>query len=172
MPLLLLVLIGVPIIEIALFIEVGGYIGLWPTLATILATAVVGAALVRTQGLATLAKAQAEVDAGRPPVRELFDGVCILIAGALLLTPGFMTDALGLALLVPGFRTVLGRRLLLLIRARGTTTVHWHTHSSDKRGDGTVVDADFEDVTDKPQRPDDGDGDGAPKLGPRGPDRD
>ncbi len=169
MPLLLLVLIGVPIIEIALFIEIGGYIGLWPTLATILVTAVVGAALVRKQGLATLAKAQAEVDAGRPPVRELFDGVCILIAGALLLTPGFMTDALGLALLIPGFRTVLGRRLLDLIKARGTTTVHWQTRGSAGRGDSTVVDADFEDVTDQPQKPEDGDG--APKLGPHGPDR-
>ena len=84
-------------------------------LATILVTAVVGAALVRRQGLATLARAQAEVDAGRPPVRELFDGVCILVAGALLLTPGFMTDALGLALLLPGFRVVLGRWLINLM---------------------------------------------------------
>jgi len=170
MPLLLLFLIGVPIVEIALFIEIGGYIGLWPTLATILVTAVVGAALVRKQGLATLAKAQAEVDAGRPPVRELFDGVCILIAGALLLTPGFMTDALGLALLVPGFRTVLGRRLLELLKARGTTTVHWQTHATRGHGGGTVVDADFEDVTDQPQRPDAGDETSIP--GPRKPEKD
>jgi len=168
MPLLLLLLIGVPIIEIALFIEIGGYIGLWPTLATILVTAVIGAALVRRQGLATLAKAQAEVDAGRPPVRELFDGVCILIAGALLLTPGFMTDAVGLALLVPGFRTVLGRRLLELIRARGGTTVHWHSHSTRSRGTGTVVDAEFEDVTDPPTENNEDD---KPQLGPRGPER-
>ncbi len=168
MPLLLLVLIGVPIVEIALFIEIGGYIGLWPTLATILVTAVVGAALVRQQGLATLGKAQAEVDAGRVPVRELYDGVCILVAGALLLTPGFMTDALGLALLVPGVRTVLGRRLLLFIKARGTTTVRWHTHTGPARDRGTVVDGEFRDVTDEPPEPGHA-GDGAPKLGPRGP---
>ena len=86
MPLLLLLLIGVPVIEIALFIEIGGYIGLWPTLAAILVTAVVGAMLVRAQGLATLARAQTELDAGRLPVKQLFDGVCILVAGALLLT--------------------------------------------------------------------------------------
>ncbi len=170
MPLLLLLLIGVPIVEIALFIEVGGYIGLWPTLATILVTAVVGAALVRRQGLATLAKAQAEVDAGRPPVRELFDGVCILIAGALLLTPGFMTDALGLALLVPGFRAVLGRRLMEVLKTRGTTTMHWQTHRTGGRGGGTVVDADFEDVTDRPPRQNGGDEPTIP--GPRGPERD
>jgi len=169
MPLLLLLLIGVPIIEIALFIEIGGYIGLWPTLATILVTAVIGAALVRRQGLATLAKAQAEVDAGRPPVRELFDGVCILIAGALLLTPGFMTDAVGLALLIPGFRTVLGRRLLELIKARGGTTVHWHIESTRTRGTSTVVDAEFEDLTERPPANDEDD---KPQLGPRGPERD
>lgn len=167
MPLLLLVLIGVPIIEIALFIEVGGYIGLWPTLATILVTAVIGAGLVRAQGLATLAKAQAEVDAGRPPVRELFDGVCILIAGALLLTPGFMTDALGLALLVPGFRSVLGRRLLSLINTRG---VRMHWRSTETRGESTVVDAEFEDVTERPQGKDEP-AKLDPRLGPRGPRR-
>lgn len=170
MPLLLLFLIGVPIIEIALFIEIGGYIGLWPTLITIFVTALIGAALVRAQGLATLAKAQREVDAGRPPVRELFDGVCILIAGALLLTPGFLTDALGLGLLVPAFRAVLGRWLVNLIRTRGAYNVRFHSERTGRASDETVVEGEFEDVTGRDAPPDDPDS-SAPKLGPRRPPR-
>jgi UPF0716 protein FxsA len=106
---ILLAFIGVPLIEIALFIQVGGFIGLWPTIAIVIATAMVGTALIRHQGLNTLQRAQQEMDAQRLPVRELFDGVCLLFAGALLLTPGFLTDAVGFALLVPPLRRLLGR---------------------------------------------------------------
>ncbi|MFQ5974043.1 MAG: FxsA family protein, partial [Alphaproteobacteria bacterium] len=90
--LLLLVLVGVPLIEIAVFIQVGGIIGLWPTIAVVVLTAVIGAALLREQGSATLTRAQREMAERRIPVRELFDAVCLLLAGALLLTPGFVTD--------------------------------------------------------------------------------
>ena len=98
--LLLAALIGVPLIEIGLFIEIGGFIGLWPTLALVILTAVVGSWQLRLQGLATLARARQQLDRGQLPARELFDGFCLVIAGALLLTPGFMTDAVGLALFV------------------------------------------------------------------------
>ncbi|MCZ6846407.1 MAG: FxsA family protein, partial [Alphaproteobacteria bacterium] len=84
----LLAFIGVPLVEIALFIKVGGLIGLWPTIAIVIATAVAGTALIRRQGLNTLQRAQQEMDAQRLPVRELFDGICLIFAGAMLLTPG------------------------------------------------------------------------------------
>ena len=85
MPLLFLVaFIGVPILEIALLIEVGGIIGLWPTLGLILLTAVIGSWQLRTQGLATLARGRTQLDAGNMPTRELFDGFCLVIAGAAL----------------------------------------------------------------------------------------
>ena len=74
------------------------------------------------------------------------------------------------ALLIPGFRVVLGRRLLELIKARGTTTVHWQTHRTSRGGPGTVVDADFEDVTDRPRQPGNNDEPSIP--GPQGPKRD
>jgi len=109
--LILLLMIGVPIIEIAVFIEVGGWIGLWPTIVTIVLTALLGTALLRRQGLAILMKAQESLAAGRFPVDEVFDGLCLLAAGALLLTPGFVTDALGLLLFVPPVRAA-GRRWL------------------------------------------------------------
>ncbi len=102
---LLLAFIAVPLIEIALFIEIGGWIGLWPTLAIVLLTAVIGSALVRSQGLAVLGQVQRSLDQMRNPTEPLVHGAMILFAGALLLTPGFFTDAVGFSLLVPSVRT-------------------------------------------------------------------
>ena len=110
MPILILALfIGIPLIEIYLFIQVGGAIGVWSTIGLVILTAFIGTALLRQQGLATLARAQSELDRQQLPVRELFDGVCLLVGGLLLLTPGFLTDALGFALLIPPLRAILGR---------------------------------------------------------------
>ena len=92
MPLLLiLIFIGVPILEIAVFIQAGDIFGPWPTLAAVVATAVVGAALLRAQGLAALGRARRELDRGQIPIAEVFTAACLLIGGALLLTPGFTT---------------------------------------------------------------------------------
>ena len=104
-----LALLGVPLIEIAVFIEVGQHIGLGATLALIVATAMAGTALLRYQGLATLARARETVARGDVPLQEVLDGVCLLVAGALLLTPGFFTDAAGALLLVPIVRRLIQR---------------------------------------------------------------
>jgi UPF0716 protein FxsA len=82
-------------------------IGLWPTIGLVVLTAVAGTWLLRLQGLATLARAQRSMEHNQLPVAELFDGLCLLIAGILLLTPGFVTDGFGLLLLVPPFRALL-----------------------------------------------------------------
>ncbi|MBB4005108.1 MAG: FxsA family protein [Aurantimonas endophytica] len=100
-PVLLLV---IPILEIAVFILVGNLIGLWPTLGLVVVTAIFGTLLLRRQGLDTLARIQAETRAGRVPARELVNGVMIAIAGVLLLTPGLVTDTLGFLLFVPAIR--------------------------------------------------------------------
>lgn len=110
MPVLILALfIGIPLIEIYLLIQVGGAIGVWSTIGLVVLTAFIGTALLRQQGMATLARAQSELDQQQLPVRELFDGVCLLVGGLLLLTPGFLTDALGFALLIPPLRAIVGR---------------------------------------------------------------
>ncbi len=109
--LLFVALIVVPIIEIAVFINVGGVIGLWPTLAVVILTAVAGTFLLRQQGLATLMRAQHKLSSEELPLAELFDGACILFAGALLLTPGFVTDGVGLLLMAPPVRRTLGKHL-------------------------------------------------------------
>jgi len=129
MPLVILALfIGIPLIEIYLFIAVGGWIGVWPTIGLVILTALVGTTLLRQQGLATLARAQAETEANRLPVRELFDGVCLLFGGMLLLTPGFMTDAFGLALLLPQLRGLIGRGLWKLLQ--GSKGLHFTVYGA------------------------------------------
>ncbi len=97
---LLALLIIVPIIEIYLFIEIGGAIGAGWTILLILATAIIGMATMRAQGMATLAEAQAAQARGRAPLAAVGHGVLILLGGALLLTPGFFTDALGFTLML------------------------------------------------------------------------
>ena len=125
MPLILILLfVGVPVLEIAVFIQAGNIIGLWPTLAAILATAIIGGALIRAQGLATIARARESLDRGRAPVREVFTGICLLLAGALLLTPGFLTDSAGFLLLIPPFRQVLGSWLMKM-SMRGGNARMW-----------------------------------------------
>ena len=94
---LLLLFTVVPIVELLLLIELGRHIGLAPTLAIVLGTGVLGAALARWQGLATLRQVQTEMDAGRLPTGPLVDGLLILVAGAVLLTPGLLTDLAGVA---------------------------------------------------------------------------
>lgn len=113
---LLIAFILVPLIEIALFIQVGGAIGLWSTLAIVVLTAIAGAYLVRQQGLGVLREVQSSFDELRDPSGPLAEGAMILFSGALLLTPGFFTDAVGFALLVPAIRKWLFRH----IRARIT----------------------------------------------------
>jgi UPF0716 protein FxsA len=102
-------LVGVPILEIALFIEVGGWLGLWPTLAIVILTALAGTALLRRQGRGTLVELQRSLDRGGDPVGPIAHGAMILVAGVVLLTPGFFTDAVGFALLVPPVRAALIR---------------------------------------------------------------
>lgn len=101
---LLLAFILVPLIEIALFIQVGDVIGLGWTLVTVVVTAIIGASLVRRQGADIMMRVQRSLDTFRDPTQPLAEGAMVLFSGALLLTPGFFTDFIGFALLVPGVR--------------------------------------------------------------------
>ncbi len=110
--LLLIFLIGVPALEIYLFILVGGVIGGGWTIIAIIATAMIGLSLMRRQGLAVWAQVRAaqgppDQTKSKPPIAEVTHGILILVAGALLVTPGFMTDIVGFLLLWRGFRLLL-----------------------------------------------------------------
>ena len=154
--------IAVPLIEIGLFVQVGGAIGLWPTLAVVVLTAVAGTALLRHQGLGTLGRLQASMDRGEMPLEPVFDGFCLLAAGALLLTPGFFTDAVGFALFVPAVRGLLRQFFASRVKVH-TAQAHMHgSYGAHPYGPqsgngpfqsgpgGDVIDGDFEDVTDRP----------------------
>ncbi len=108
---LLLLFLLIPTVELALLIEVGSRIGTMPTLALIAITGVLGAFLARSQGLSVLRHMQSEVASGHLPAATLVDGGIILLAGAVLITPGFLTDAVGFLCLVPAFRKLIRRVL-------------------------------------------------------------
>ncbi len=162
--LLLLAFIGVPIIEIAVLIKVGGLIGLWPTLGLIVLTAILGSMALRAQGLATVAKLREQMDRGELPAQTLFDGVCLLFSGALLLTPGFVTDIAGFALFFPPVRAFLRVTLGRYVAKHAEMhVVHGGGPSGGpggfrRREDG-VVDADYEDVTPEGEGSEDSDSD-------------
>ena len=115
---LLLLFTVVPIVELGLLIQVGRVIGLAPTIAIVLLTGIAGAALARWQGLVTLRRVQTEMAEGRVPTGPLVDGLLILVAGGVLLTPGFLTDALGFLLLIPPTRTAVRKALVESFRLR------------------------------------------------------
>ena len=138
-----LILVIVPIIEITLFVQIGGAIGPGWTLLVILATAMFGTHAIRRQGIDALARAQAQMATGKPPVGEIVHGVLILMAGILLLTPGFMTDALGFLLLFPP------TRLFVLELAAGFILPKLFSGFSVRRGstqnpaDAKIIDGDY-----------------------------
>lgn len=101
---LFLIFVAVPMIEIGLFIQIGGIIGLWPTLAIVVMTALIGTTLMRQQGLSALRDVERSMQGQGNPAESLAHGALILVAGVLLLTPGFFTDITGLCLLVPPIR--------------------------------------------------------------------
>ncbi|MEX2642437.1 MAG: FxsA family protein [Acetobacterales bacterium] len=122
--LILALLLGVPIIEIALFITVGDWIGLWPTLALVVLTAVAGTALLRRQGLSVLRRLRMTLDRNELPVVEMFDGACVLVAGVCLLTPGFLTDTIGFLLFLAPVRSLIAAGLLRWAVSRADVRVY------------------------------------------------
>ena len=109
--LILLLVLGLPLIEIALFIVIGQAIGLWPTLLGIVLTGLAGALVLRWQGMGVVREMQARFSRGEMPARQMGDAVLIGLAGVLLLLPGYFTDLIGLLLLVPWTRTGIYRLL-------------------------------------------------------------
>lgn len=165
----ILILFGIPALEIYVMIEVGTEIGALSTVGLILLTAAMGGVLFRVQGLSTLRRVQAHLDAKEMPVGDLLSGVGILLAALLLFIPGFVTDTLGFLLFIPPLRKIL--MISLLAQAmRGGTRINVggfgrrggpRTDGMRRGPDGSpIIDGDFEDLTDGPN---------PPKAGPSGP---
>ncbi len=142
---LLLAFIAVPMIEIALFIQVGGAIGLGWTLAIVLATAILGTMMVRSQGTLVMGRIRQSFSDFSDPSEPLAEGAMILFSGALLLTPGFFTDAVGFALLVPAVRRAAFAWAKRRIRVESFSTGPGPGRTR-PGGPGDVIDADFTEV--------------------------
>lgn len=123
---LILLFIGIPLIELSLFLTIGNRIGPGATIAIVILTGILGAYLTRQQGLRTLQRYRESMNAGKLPHEEVVEGLMILIAGGVLLTPGFLTDAIGFSLLIPPVRSalrgVLGEALKGKINVVGAET--------------------------------------------------
>lgn len=115
--LVILFVIG-PIAEIYVLLSAGSAFGVLPVVAACVGTAILGGALIRWQGLAALNAARTEMNAGRPPVASAIDGVMLVVAAPFLMTPGFLTDAVGFALLIPPVRRWLGQMVFTAIKRR------------------------------------------------------
>jgi len=142
----LLLFVVLPAVELVLLIEVGKALGFLPTLGLIVATGLVGATLARHQGLNVLSRLRGEIGAGRLPADALLDGVLILVAGALLVTPGVLTDAVGFLLLIPltrrGLKRHLRKRFEKAVK-EGRANLHVHfggERPDDPPGRGVVID--------------------------------
>ncbi|WP_420550973.1 FxsA family protein [Litorivicinus lipolyticus] len=143
MPLLLFLVI--PLVEVAILIQVGGLIGFWPTLGLVVLTAVIGAQLLKQQGRALLMAAQGRLERGELPLSELAQGLLVAVGGALLLTPGFATDAFGFACLLPGTRAAMGNALKRWLEPRLVARAQFTAQSSSARpsSNGDVLDGEF-----------------------------
>ena len=138
-PVLALIFLIVPIVEIYVLIQVGQVIGaLWTVLFVVL-TAVIGVQLLRLQGLSTLMRAQQRMQGGQLPAEEMAEGIGLVVAGAFLLTPGFVTDALGFLLLVPAFRRWLIGLFRERLMASGRFTVQGQYHREQQGPDGNLI---------------------------------
>ncbi|ASM51353.1 UPF0716 protein FxsA [Pseudoalteromonas espejiana DSM 9414] len=151
---LFVLFIIIPIIEIALLIQVSDVIGGFATIALVIVTAILGARMVKQQGMGALQNAQNQMAQGQMPAKELFTGICVIIAGVLLLTPGIMTDVFGLLLLTPSIRNKLAAGLASQATVRmsagmqqgpsGFTSSQQSQHEQQQVNKPTTIDGEYE----------------------------
>jgi UPF0716 protein FxsA len=141
--------LAIPLIEIGLFIQVGGLIGLFPTLAIVIGTAVLGTWMIRAQGVLAMNQLRSSLNELRDPTEPLAHGAMILIAGALLLTPGFFTDTVGFALLLPPVRSGVYSYFRSRVKVDGFSMGTQPPRQNDRGG--TVIDGDYTEIQDSEQ---------------------
>lgn len=128
MKILFVLFVVLPIVEIMVLIEVGGRIGTLNTAILVVFTALVGSLMLRQQGMSTLFRARERIDTGTLPLQEMMEGLCLAVGGALLVTPGFITDAIGFICLFPQSR----RWLVKLVVTQVKVSPNFHTYSQQR----------------------------------------
>ena len=143
-----LIFIAIPLIEVMLFITVGKYIGLWNTIIIIIITAGIGAILVKSQGITIVNKALEEIRSNKIPILSIFEGIAILISGAFLLTPGFLTDTLGCILLIPKARNIIINYMIAHLKKRTIYKEKSTYYSNEEDKKNKIFEGNFEKVDD------------------------
>ncbi|PCJ99035.1 MAG: exlusion protein FxsA [Zetaproteobacteria bacterium] len=141
----IIIFVLIPLSEIMVFINVSSEIGLGSALLIALLTAVLGGFIVKYQGINTMMTAQKSLQAGHIPSKELFDGLCLVAAGATLITPGFITDAIGFALLVPAVRDILRKKLAASTKFE---SMHFDTNDHRTPQDPNIIEVEYETIED------------------------
>ena len=162
----LIIIIAIPLVEIAVMIKVGQWIGFWPALAIVIATFALGATVLGRSGFTSAIKVRDALARGEPPVGAMLDSAMVVVAGVLLMTPGFVADAVGLALLIPPVRTWLAHMALRNATVAGTVRVDRTSFESrrpqaepdgaagpDPAGSGPVIEGEFERLDERPVDP-------------------
>lgn len=137
----IIIFVLIPLAEIMVFISVSDKIGLGTALLIALFTAILGGFIVRYQGLHAMMNAQASMQKGALPAKELFDGLCLVAAGATLITPGFITDVIGFALLIPHIRDILRKKI--------AASTKFQDMDFKVNNDVNVIDVEYETLEDK-----------------------
>jgi len=156
-PIFIVLFLVVPIVEIYILLKVGNIIGAFPTIILVVLTAVIGAGLLRQQGLSTLARLQQNMGQGKIPAQEMIEGVLLAVGGALLMTPGFVTDTMGFLCLLPFSRTFIAKNIMKRsvekIKAGagaqmgGFTYSSYHSNETNQtQGDSDIVEGEFTEV--------------------------
>lgn len=139
---ILTALILFPILEITVFVETGNWWGIWPIIAAIFTTAIFGSVLVCQQGTNVLHDARCEINSGRAPARQVLEGICLLISAALLILPGFISDAIGFLLLTPPLRRFVSIHLMAHINSR-----HGSLWKQPIQPTGPTINGNYTDIT-------------------------
>jgi len=162
-----LALIALPFVELALLVKTGQAIGLWPTLGLLVGAAVLGGAIMGRQGVSVARRAREAVALGRPPVGPVLDGVLLLLAGALLIMPGFVTDAMAVALMVPPSRRKLARLALRRLGERAHAAARKGAPFAADEANGPIIDGQFVRLDETSQPPHGGKNGEGSHCGPR-----
>jgi len=156
-PIFIILFLVIPIVEIYILLEVGGIIGAFPTIILVVLTAVIGAGLLRQQGVSTLARFQQNMGQGKIPAQEMIEGVLLAVGGAFLMTPGFVTDTMGFLCLLPFSRKFIAQNIMKRSAGKMKAGVGaqmggftYQSYSEREPNDPNVVEGEFTEIEENP----------------------
>lgn len=147
-PTFLVLFLVIPILEVFVLIKAGDVIGVWPTIFLVIATAVIGAGLLRQQGLSVLTRFQQNMGQGKIPAQEMVEGIILAVGGALLMTPGFVTDTIGFLCLLPFSRQFIAKKIIERSTLQMKAQMGGFSQSPYQQQDEDIIEGEYSEVKD------------------------